>query len=450
MACSPEILVLDEPTTGLDVTTQAQISALIASLVRGSGTAALHISHDLSLLASTCDEILIMYAGEIVERAPADEIYARPRHPYSAALIDAVPRVDEPAAVVGLPGLPPPSVIEGSCSFAERCRFVQDRCRAEAPALVPVSSPARPAEVQGVSAHEARCLRTAELGPLTRVRRRRAEIAIGRRHADDSPLLSVLDLHCTYAGGRRRADLHAVDGVSLELYRGETLAVVGESGSGKSTLLRAVAGLHAPHSGSITFDGTALPPRSVRRSRKLRRMIQLVFQDPHASLNPRHTVRASIERPVRLLRPDLGRRERGVRVMELLADVRLDPGVVDRLPHELSGGQKQRVALARAFASDPELLLCDEVVSALDVSVQASILELLATLSAKRGTALLFVTHDLAVVRQIAERVCVMLEGRICETAATTTLFDSPREPYTRQLLAAVPRPRASPDLVAP
>lgn len=445
MACSPEVLVLDEPTTGLDVTTQKQISALIARLVGDSGAAALHISHDLSLLASTCDDLVIMYAGEVVERSGAGEVYARPRHPYSAALIDAVPRVDEQSAVVGLPGLPPASVVTGSCAFAERCRFVQDRCRSEAPALTSVSAPAEPP----AGGHDVRCLRAAELGPIPTRRPSRPDPA-GEYDTAQAALLQITDLRCAYPGARGRPGLVAVDGVSLDLRRGETVAVVGESGSGKSTLLRAVAGLHTPLAGTIAFDGTPLAARAVDRARPLRRAIQIVFQDPNASLNPRHSVATTVERPLRLFRPELGARERAEHVMELLADVRLDAGVADRMPHELSGGQKQRVALARAFAAEPELILCDEVVSALDVSVQASILQLLARLAAERQTALLFVTHDLAVVRQIAERVCVMHNGRICERGETRALFAAPQDAYTRALLAAVPRPTDPPRVAVP
>jgi peptide/nickel transport system ATP-binding protein len=222
---------------------------------------------------------------------------------------------------------------------------------------------------------------------------------------------------------------------------GDTLAVVGESGSGKSTLLRAIAGLHAPDSGSIIFRGESLAKRAVQRSRQVRRALQIVFQNPHASLNPRLTVSTILDRPLRLFRPDLDRSGRRERVQELLADVRLDGGLLERRPDQLSGGQKQRVALARAFAAEPELILCDEVVSALDVSVQASILELLASLASRRNTALLFVTHDLAVVRSIADRVCVMRAGKLCETGTTASVFEAPADPYTRELLSAVPRP---------
>jgi peptide/nickel transport system ATP-binding protein len=428
MSCEPEVLVLDEPTTGLDVTTQRQISALIARLVERTGAAALHISHDLSLLASTCADLAIMYAGEIVERGAAEHVYAAPAHPYSAALLEAVPEIDEDAPVHGIPGLPPPGVVDGQCSFAPRCRFAVEQCWAERPPLVQLESVGPGREVL--------CVRA---GAPAAARERSAPVA--RAPVGTDHVLRVEELTCTYPGGRGPATT-AVDGVTLELARGETLAIVGESGSGKSTLLRAIAGLHAPEGGTMEFDGAALADRAVKRSRELRRAIQIVFQNPHASLNPRQTVRALLERPVQMFRPDLDGRGRQERIDELLSDVLLDRDIAERFPHELSGGQKQRVALARAFAADPRLLLCDEVVSALDVSVQASILELLGRLTAGSGTSVLFVTHDLAVARQIADGVCVVRHGEVCETGDATTVLTQPSHPYTRELLEAVPRPR--------
>ena len=421
MACTPRVLVLDEPTTGLDVTTQAQITHLIKRLVEESGIATLSISHDMAHLATMCHDIAIMYAGEIVERASAADVYSRPRHPYSAALLDAVPTVDEDRTVVGIPGLPPPQVNDEGCAFAERCRFVRDVCSAGHPELMVVAS-----------SHEVRCVRADELGVIPA-----RQSALVRR--DDvsraDPLLEVRDLCCSYN------KTLAVDGISFTIARGETLALVGESGSGKSTTLRAVAGLHSPDSGVIAFDSHALAARAVERPREVRRVIQLVFQNPDSSLNPRHKISTILERPIALFFPELGRKERRARALELLEDVRLDVGLLDKYPQQLSGGQKQRVALARAFAAAPQLILCDEVVSALDVSVQASILELLRRLAHDHSTAVLFVAHDLAVVRTIADRVCVMRAGTINETGDTAAIFARASHEYTRELLAAVPRP---------
>jgi ABC-type glutathione transport system ATPase component len=251
-------------------------------------------------------------------------------------------------------------------------------------------------------------------------------------------LLVVKDAVCTYPG---RHGLTAVDSVSIEVGAGETVGLVGESGSGKSTLLKAIAGLHPRQTGSIRFSGAELPRRAVKRPASLRRRMQIVFQDPHSSLNPRQRVSEIIGRPLEMFHPELRRRDRAKRVAELLAEVRLDTELASRYPHQLSGGQKQRVGLARAFATDPDLILCDEVVSALDVSVQASILELLVGLSAKKGTALLFVTHDLAVVRAIADRIYVMNRGKIVEEGSAEQVFGRPKSQYTATLLAAIPKP---------
>jgi peptide/nickel transport system ATP-binding protein len=422
MACDPSVLVLDEPTTGLDVTTQAQIIELVRRLVTETQAAAIMISHDLALLGSVADTIAIMYAGEIVEEGDAAAVHAAPRHPYSAALLDAAPNIDEARLMVGIPGVPPPAVVDGACAFAPRCRFAQPRCTDAHP----------PLELSG-SGRLVRCVRTDELGAIDSERRSGARAGVIADTA--APLLEVRDLVCSYGS------LTVVHGVSLSVGRGETFAIVGESGSGKSTLLRTIAGLHVADSGTLRYAGEELAGHARDRSRDARRAVQIVFQNPDSSLNPRHTVRKLLDRPLQLFRPGLGRAERAAAATSLLASVRLDETVIDRLPSELSGGQKQRVALARAFAAEPDLILCDEVVSALDVSVQAVVLDLLAVLSAARGTALVFVTHDLAVVRSIADRICIMRDGVVRETGSADQIFDRPEDAYTAELLATVPRP---------
>ena len=425
LVCEPDVLVLDEPTTGLDATTQTQVARLIRRLVDGARTATLFVSHDLALLASVADELAIMYAGEIVERGPAHEVYRTPRHPYTAALLAAVPRIEDAAPMVGIPGRPPLAVVPDRCPYSDRCAFARPRCRDGHPPLEQLA-PTR----------DVRCVRTHELGPIEP--ERAAAPRWGRRAASSrGVLLDVRGLVCTY----RPAGTVAVDCVSLDVAEEEVLGVVGESGSGKSTLLRAIAGLRPPSHGEILFDGRPLPPRAIRRTRSLRQAIQIVFQNPDSSLNPRHTVLRILERPLTVFRPELSRRARRRVAAELLEDVRLDVSTLHRYPHQLSGGQKQRVAIARAFAARPRLLLCDEVTSALDVSVQASILELLAELGRDLGTTFVLVTHDLALVRSVADRVCVMRDGRVCEIGATETVFESPTHAYTRELIAAVPHP---------
>jgi peptide/nickel transport system ATP-binding protein len=424
MACRPSVLILDEPTTGLDVTTQATITELIRTLIRETGAAAIAISHDLALLGAFADTLAIMYAGEIVEEGDAAAVLTAPRHPYAAALLDAAPHIEDTTIVRGIPGLPPPGVITGRCSFSGRCRFRVERCTTTAPVLESIEDGRR-----------VRCLRVSELGVIGPDRLLGHAATPGEAASDQ--LLRVSDVACAY-GSHNQAVV--VRGVSFAVTPGETLGIVGESGSGKSTLLRAIAGLHAPLSGSIELEGESLAPRAAQRTPESRRKLQIVFQNPDSSLNPRHSVRVLLERPLRLFRPDLGRSERSREIARLLELVRLSSAIADRYPSELSGGQKQRVALARAFSADPQLILCDEVVSALDVSVQASILELLAGLTADRSTALIFVTHDLAVVRSIADRICVMKDGVIRESAPTEQLFNTPADPYTAELLAAVPR----------
>ena len=427
ISCSPDVLILDEPTTGLDVTTQAKISSLLRRLVTETGLAALYVSHDLALLAGIADHLAVMYGGEIAELGSVDSVSRHPLHPYTRALYDAVPSAHSPRVVKGIPGSPPTTVHTKSCAFAARCPYVVDRCLSEHPELRLIRD-----------GHRARCLRIDELGAKATTGDPLA--VVDHVSPAATPLLEVLDLHCTYRS--RKRTIEAVQGVSLDLAEGETLGIVGESGSGKSTLLRAVVGLHRPSSGSIRFQGQELAPRAVLRARNVRREIQLVFQNPDLSLNPRHTIDSILRRPVRVLRDDVPRSGEKAVIDDLLAAVKLPPSALGRYPFELSGGQKQRVALARAFAARPSILLCDEVTSSLDVSVQATILDLIADLSQRFRTAVLFVSHDLAVVRTIAHRAIVMQDGVIREEGVTNELFANPTDAYTRELISAIPDPR--------
>lgn len=419
----PEVIILDEPTTGLDVTTQGRITALLKEKLARSGAATLYVSHDLALLSTVTQRLTIMYAGETVEEGPTDEVLRSPRHPYTRALLAAAPSAADGRRVVGLPGRPPSGAVRTSCSFGPRCRWVTDRCRAVHPELT--------AAAPGVTV---RCLRWSEVtaSPVESLQPSPPATAVGE------PVLRLDAVTLTYP----RVVRPAVENVSFVIAEAETIGIVGESGSGKSTLLRAIAGAMTPEAGAITFRGQALAGRARERDRDTLAAIQLVFQNPESSLNPRQSIGEAIRRPLRLFRSDVPRNAEEGQVQALLEAVRLPKGLARRYPGELSGGQKQRVALARAFAARPAVLLCDEVTSALDVSVQASVLEMLADLVQVTRTAVVFVSHDLAVVRTIAARTLVMHRGVIVEERRTDQLFTNPTADYTKELLSAIPSVR--------
>ncbi|MFB7104873.1 ABC transporter ATP-binding protein [Streptomyces hydrogenans] len=427
LAGEPDVLVADEPTTALDATVQDQILTLLGDLTRTTGTALVLITHNLGVVARTCERVLVLYGGTVVEDGPTAEVLARPRHPYTAGLLAAVPRLSTPSGtrLTGIPGTPPdPTVPHKGCAFAVRCPLVEDRCHTAAPPLVRLTDTVRAA------CHPA-AERTAPLPPPpppTRV----------DRPAPGAVVLEAEALRKAYRSRGRR--LTALDGVSLTLRAGETLGIVGESGSGKSTLARVLAHAHPADGGRVLLDGQDVtrPGRAALRS--VRRRVQMVFQDPYASLDPRMTAGDIIAEPLRAFGIGTAA-ERPARVADLLRLVGLDPAVADRLPRSFSGGQRQRIGIARALAPEPAVLVCDEPVSALDVSVQAQITGLLADLQAELGLALVFIAHDLAVVRQVSHRIAVMHQGRIIETGAADQLCENPREPYTRALLAAVPEP---------
>ena len=415
IAPRPEVLILDEPATGLDVTTQARINQLLKELLHESGAAALYVSHDLALLSSIVDDFTVMYAGEVIEHATlASDLVADARHPYTKALLDCVPDVNTGRKVLGIPGLPPPAVVVDSCAFAPRCPLASERCRAEHPTL------------DDTDGHAIRCFNW-----RSAVRRDppgiSPEVAVAGTAAN---VLEVSDVTFQYPGSSRPT----LADISLAVAPGETIGVVGESGSGKTTLLRLIAGIYPVSSGQITFRDGVLGPMRERSQQQLG-AIQIVFQNPASSLNPRHSVEATIRRPIELFRPDVGRDQRGAIATQLLDAVRLPPSIAHRYPAELSGGQQQRVAIARAFAANPAVLLCDEVTSALDVSVQATVLELVQALAADYGTAVIFVSHDLGVIRTIAHRALVMQNGVIREHGATRQIFEHPADDYTRELI---------------
>ncbi len=449
LAGEPDALLLDEPTTGLDVTTQAHVLELLRGLAHTTGTAMVYVSHDLGAIARVSDRVVVMYAGEIVLEGKARDVLLAPKHPYARGLLASIPTLKEAALPAAMQGRPPaPGAIGSGCGFADRCPLAEQRCREERPVLraTPRDEMVRCHFHEKVQdGHGQRAGTDAVAGP-------------GKPPRDET-LLSIDRLAVSYARpgfigqllGRRPEAPLTVDNIDLLIRRGETIGLVGESGSGKSTILKAVAGLLAPESGDITFaDQGSLQADVDRRSHDELRRIQLIFQNPDESLNPRHTVADILAQPLRLYFGLDGEALRE-RAEALLERVRLGSHYLERLPSQLSGGEKQRVAIARAFAAEPELVLCDEVTSALDVSVQAAVLGLLNQLQQDQGTAYVFVSHDLAVVRALADRVAVLYQGRICETGTAEAVYSLPSHPYTEVLLGAVldPNPDTVPALAA-
>lgn len=437
LAGEPELLVLDEPTTGLDVTTQAHILDLLDEIGERTGTAMVYVSHDLGVIARASDRLAVMYAGEIVESGPTADLFREQCHPYTRGLLASVPRLHAAMLPQALPGQPPaPGAHGDGCAFVSRCAFADASCLHTPPMLEPT-----PADARQVRCHHWQRVvsaETIELLPRGRVKSRQAA----------EPVIELHDVGVTYARRGVGTLLRHVQGlppppptvtaITFTLRRGETLALVGESGSGKSTIARVLAGLHPPQGGSLRLGTLDLALPVQRRPLEARRRVQLVFQNPDASLNPRHTVGEILDRPQQLFF-GLPRAERRARSIALLEQMRLGAHYLDRFPGQLSGGEKQRVAIARAFAAEPEIVLCDEVVSALDVSVQAAVLNLLAELQAERGVSYLFIAHDLAVVRAIADQVAVLYQGRLCEIGSVSQVYTPPFHPYTASLLAAVP-----------
>ncbi|WP_182886979.1 ABC transporter ATP-binding protein [Microbispora sp. H10885] len=433
IAAEPALLIADEPTTALDVTVQAQVLGLLEER-RRRGTALLLISHDLAVVARLAGQIAVLFAGVVVERGPAAALLASPAHPYTADLLAAVPGLDGPDSPDGGPvrGLPivrtgPPAAT--GCPYAPRCALADDRCRSEPPP--PVSYGENGPDGQDGQDRMVRCFHPGRARPATASRAPTEPVRV-----KDHAVVSVRGVTKRYRSpdGSWRT---AVGDVSFDLRAGEALGLVGESGSGKSTTARIVLAEIVPDAGTVLLDGepwTGLRERD-RRSRRSR--IQLVDQDPLSSFDPRFTVERVVGEAVPGRMP---RRRRRERVAALLGRVGLDPALLDRVLARLSGGQRQRVAIARALAPGPEVIVCDEPVSALDVTVQAQILALLAELRREAGVALLFISHDLGVVRQVCDRVAVMKDGRLVETGAVADVFRAPRAAYTAELLAAVPR----------
>lgn len=412
----PRLIVMDEPTTALDVTTQAKVLETVRALCRRHGVAAVYVSHDLAVVRHLADEVLVLYAGRVVEQAPLRALFESPRHPYTQGLLAAIPDVAERRAPRPIPGhAPAPGRRPGGCAFAPRCPLADGDCRAQAPGLLAD-------EGRRIACHRA------DEGPAFQ----RAEpITISRVLDAASPLLEVDRLSAWY--GDRQVLFEA----SLTLAPGDCLALVGESGSGKTTLARALAGIGEQVAGAVRFDGQPLDPKARRRPADQRRQVQYIFQNPYRSLNPRHTVGETLSTAARHFF-DIDAADARRRVDAVLAQVALPASAAQAYPRELSGGERQRVAIARALICEPRLLICDEITSALDVSVQSTILDLLARLQ-RGGLALLFVTHDLGVVRAVARRVAVLRHGVLVEHGPVEQVLDAPIEPYTRQLVIDSP-----------
>jgi peptide/nickel transport system ATP-binding protein len=415
----PKVLVLDEPTTGLDVTTQGMVLKTMGELCRMHRVAALYVTHDLAVVANIADRVAVMYAGQIIELGPREAMFHQPAHPYTRALLDAIPHLSQARALTGIPGSTPgPGRRPTACRFNTRCEYVEDRCRE-----------IEPDDVQVGHDHTAKCLRVGEIGTWDI---NRGNTTDTDPNTDRDVILTIEDLKVFYG----RAEV--VHGVTFDVAKAEVVALVGESGSGKTTISRCVGGLHKQWTGELTFEGRPLGKGSRAGSAEDRKRIQYIFQNPYLSLNPRLTIQQIVSRPMELFGIAKGKAARD-RVVELLDAVALGPTVLNLQTNRLSGGERQRVAIARALAAEPDLLVCDEITSALDVSVQGSIVALLEDLRKTRKISMLFVTHNLALVRSIAARVQVLNAGALVESGFVVEVLDTPKEEYTKRLLSASP-----------
>ena len=419
-ACRPRLIVLDEPTTDLDVTTQRRVLDTVRGLCRSYQVAAVYITHDLAVVAEIADHVAVLYAGRLIEQGQAWELFASPAHPYSRGLLRAVPVLEGTYELHGLAGSPPrPGSRPAGCFFQPRCEFAVAECERRQPDMVTVSA----------TGHAARCVRAVEIRALSGT----ATLASDRpAPSTEEPVLTISGMSVSYTGKP------VLRGVDLVVGARQSVAIVGTSGSGKTTLARCVVGLHKDWTGTITFAGAELPAGVRHRTQDQLRRIQFVSQNPYSSLNPRQTVGQIVGRPLAHFFK-LSGAEHKKRIGDALTSVALRESFAARYPDELSGGERQRVALARALVLDPDLLVCDEITSALDVSVQAAIVELLLRLQVERGLALLFITHNLPLVRSIADDVTVISAGQICEHGPVARVLTAPSHAYTRQLLADVP-----------
>jgi peptide/nickel transport system ATP-binding protein len=431
ISCEPKLLIADEPTTALDVTIQAGILGLLGRLQRELRMACILITHDMSVIAGLVDQVAVMYAGRLVETGSTETIFEHPRHPYTQGLLESLPRVDEAAGgrLRSIKGSPPDArQLPSGCAFHPRCEHALATCVTQRPEL-------RSAD----PGHTFACWVDVEMSSAKAVA---ADSRVPPEPATSEPILKIAGMKVVYRKARLLGfgpSVHAVDGVSFEVRRGETLGLVGESGSGKSTLAQAILHLTKPTAGRVIFEGndTLQVPR--RRLRALRRDLQIVFQDPYSSLNPRSTVGRILAEP--LIIHGFDRPSREARIAEIVDLVGLSRTSLGLYPHQFSGGQRQRIAIARALVLKPKVLVCDEPVSALDVSVRAQVLNLLRDLQQKMQFTTLFISHDLGVVRHVCDRVLVMYRGVIVESGSSETIFRNPLHPYTQELVGAIPVP---------
>jgi peptide/nickel transport system ATP-binding protein len=428
LATNPSLLILDEPTTGLDATVEAEVLELIAELQQRHQTAVLFISHNLGVIRKMCARVGVLYAGELVEEGPTEAILHDPRHPYTVGLLRCIPKGGlgkETGKLDTIPGfLPPIGAPLPACVYVHRCALAQDVCAAQ-----------KPADHKVGTLHTSRC----HFHQLAQELPRATEAEPPKTNGIDrlaTPLLRVESLTKTFHQDKR--DIKALAGVSAVLWPGETLGLVGESGSGKTTFARTLLGIVEPTAGTVEIDGHTMPATLQERSSKDVAALQIVFQNPDSALNRRHTVRRMLKRTLAKL-ANVGGGEAERRAQELVDSVRLPERALSSRPTGLSGGQKQRVAIARAFAGDPRLVVCDEPTSALDVSVQAAILNLLVDLQVSNRTSYVFISHDLGVVRYLSDRIAVLYLGRLMELGPAETVFSPPHHPYTEALLSAVP-----------
>jgi oligopeptide/dipeptide ABC transporter ATP-binding protein len=435
LSCNPDLLILDEPTTGLDVTTEAKILALIEDLIDDYETGVLLITHDIGVLSEVADRLAILYGGSLMESGTTAEVIGQPAHPYTVGLLNAVPRIDTDAVPTPIPGSVPDLVdLPTGCIFADRCSHATEECRIG-------EVPSKP--VNETTGHESACLEWEAVQAEYPQDQNSTPQMQSSEH--NELLLEVNNLKKYYDEPtaidrllESKNAAKAVDDVSFEVREGETVALVGESGCGKSTLGRTLLGLLPRTAGEIRFRGTDIQTMQSEDGQEFHSECQIVFQDPGSSLNPRKTVQDAVERPLKLF-TEMDKADRIERVIEILEEVGLSRDYIQRYPNELSGGEKQRVAIARAFVSNPSLVVLDEPVSALDVSIQASILELLSDLQDQYGTSYLLISHDLSVVNYISDQVLVMYLGKIVEKGSKKEVFEPPFHPYTKVLLTSIP-----------